>query len=94
MASTLRYSFPEGDAPGIMLHSRPDSTKRERGTICTSLDNGKSWPTRRVLYPGPFAYSVLSRLPDSSAGCLFEADNYGRIVFARLSVNWFHLAKP
>ncbi len=94
MASTLRYSFAEGDAPGIMLHSGPDSTQRERGTIYTSLDNGKTWPARRVLYPGPFAYSVLCRLPDGGAGCLFEADNYGRIVFARLRADWFTAPKP
>jgi hypothetical protein len=47
-----------------------------------------------VLYPGSFAYSVLCRLPDSGAGCLFEADNYGRIVFARLSTDWFAAPKP
>ena len=94
MASTIRYSFPEGDAPGLMLHSGPDSAKRERGTIYTSVDNGKTWPTKRVLYAGPFAYSVLCRLPDMSAGCLFEADNYGRIVFARLSTDWFTAPKP
>jgi len=88
MASTLRYSFPEGAAAGRLLHSGPDSTKRERGTIYLSRDEGKSWPTKRVLYSGSFAYSVLTKLPDGTAGCLFEADNYGRIVFARFSINW------
>jgi sialidase-1 len=43
---------------------------------------------KRVLYPGPFAYSVLTRFPDGTLGCLFEADNYQRIVFARIPAGW------
>lgn len=88
MASTLRHSFPEAGAPGILLHSGPDSAKRERGTISLSLDDGKTWPAKRVLYAGPFAYSVLTRFADGTVGCLFEADNYARIVFARFPVGW------
>ena len=90
MASTLRYSFPDGATPGRLLHSGPDSTKRERGTIYLSRDEGKSWPVKRVLYPGPFAYSVLTKFSDGTVGCLFEADNYGRIVFARFPVEWLN----
>ncbi len=33
-----------------------------------------TWPVKRVLYKGGFAYSVLMRLPDGAIGCLFEAD--------------------
>ena len=86
--SILRYSFPSGGHPGVLLHSGPDSTKRERGTVYASHDDGKSWPTKRVLYSGPFAYSVLTRFEDGTIGCLFEADNYARIVFARFSLEW------
>jgi sialidase-1 len=88
MGSTIRYSFGDGATPGRLLHSGPDSTKRERGTIYLSTDEGKTWPTKRLLYPGPFAYSVLTRFDDGTVGCLFEADNYGRIVFARFPIEW------
>lgn len=88
MASTIRYSFGDGGTPGRLLHSGPASTKRERGTVYLSTDDGKTWPTKRVLYPGPFAYSVLTRFADGTAGCLFEADNYERIVFARIPAEW------
>lgn len=90
MASTLRYSFPDGETPGSLLHSGPDSTKRERGTIYLSRDEGKTWPVKRALYPGLFAYSVLTKFSDGTIGCLFEADNYGRIVFARFPVEWLN----
>lgn len=94
MASTLRYTFPAGDKPGWMLHSGPDSTKRERGTLWLSTDDGKSWPSKRVLYPGPFAYSVLCHFEDGTIGCLFEADNYARITFARIAPEWVTQKAP
>lgn len=91
MASVFRYSFD--DAQGRILYSGPDSAQRENGTIRLSLDDGATWPVQRVLYPGGFAYSVLTRLPDGTVGCLFEADGYARIVFARLPLEWL-LPKP
>ena len=94
MASTLRYSFAEGTTPGRLLHSGPDSTKRERGTISLSTDEGKTWPTKRVLHAGSFAYSVLTRFADGTVGCLFEADNYARIVFARFPIEWVSADTP
>ncbi|HTD65357.1 MAG TPA: sialidase family protein, partial [Candidatus Limnocylindria bacterium] len=87
-ASILRYSFDDGAGKGRILYSGPDSTKRDNGTVHLSLDDGATWPTKRVLWPGSFAYSVLTKLPDGTIGCLFEADNYGRIAFARFSPEW------
>ena len=94
MAGTFRQSFAEGSRPGRLLHSGPDSTQRARGTIYLSSDDGKSWPVKRVLYEGPFAYSLLTGFADGSLGCLFEADNYQRIVFARISADWIQPTAP
>lgn len=88
MASILRHSFDDGTGRGRLLYSGPDSAKRDTGTIHLSLDDGATWPVRRVMWPGSFAYSVLTRLPDGTVGCLFETDDYGRIVFARFDVGW------
>ena len=88
-ASVLRYSFDDGGSgSGVVLYSGPDATSRSNGTIHLSRDDGATWPVKRVLWPGGFAYSVLTRLPDGTIGCLFEADNYGRIVFARFTSDW------
>ena len=87
MASILRYSF-DGGAQGRLLHSGPDSGKRDTGTIYLSTDDGATWPVKRVLWPGGFAYSVLTRFADGTVGCLFEADNCARIVFARFTLDW------
>jgi sialidase-1 len=40
------------------------------------------------LFPGSFAYSVLTALPDGTIGCLLETDNANRIVFARFTLEW------
>lgn len=53
-----------------------------------STDDGATWPVKRVLWPGGFAYSVLTRFADGTVGCLFEADNCARLVFARFPIEW------
>lgn len=87
-ASILRYSFDDARGQGRILYSGPDSTKREQGTVYLSLDDGATWPRKRVLWPGSFAYSVLTRLADGNVGCLFETDNYGRIVLGKFPISW------
>ncbi|MBM3860656.1 MAG: exo-alpha-sialidase [Verrucomicrobia bacterium] len=91
MASVLRYSFDKN----ILLYSGPDSSDRRNGAVRASHDDGKTWPVKKVLEPGKFAYSCLTRLPDGQIGCLYETgatDAYERLVFAIVSIEW--LAAP
>ena len=88
MAGLLRYSFDDGDGRGRLLHTGPDSTKRDHGTVWLSLDDGATWPVKRELWAGGFAYSVPTRFADGTVGVLFEADDYRRIVFARFPIEW------
>jgi sialidase-1 len=93
-ASILRYSFDDAKGHGRIFYSGPDSTKRDTGTVHLSLDDGATWSVKRVLWPGSFAYSVLTKLPDGTVGCLFEADNYVRIIFARFPLAWIEQTRP
>lgn len=88
MASILRCSFLGKNSESRILYSGPDSTKRDTGTIYLSRDEGKTWPVKKVLFPGSFSYSVLTALPDGTIGCLFETDSANRIVFARFTIDW------
>jgi sialidase-1 len=87
--SIRRYRWPLGEIPGAILFSNPASTeRRERLTIRASLDDGATWKHERLLYEGSAAYSCLAVLPEGEIGCLYERDDYGRIVLARFGWDW------
>jgi sialidase-1 len=90
MGSIFRFSDPLDGERSVILFSSPASQEeRTAGTIRLSYDEGKTWPVSRVLVrEGQFAYSCLTRLADGRVGCLYETDDYGRIVFARFPVEW------
>jgi len=88
MAGLLRYSFDDAAGKGRLLHTGPDSTKRDHGTVWLSTDDGATWPVKRELWPGSFAYSVPAKLADGTVGVLFEADGYASIKFARFPIGW------
>jgi sialidase-1 len=88
-ASIRRIEFPGPNGePGLIAFSNPASRdKRQRMTLRGSVDDGQTWPAELVLHEGSSAYSCLARLPGvtpGDIGCLYEADDYGRIVFARV----------
>jgi sialidase-1 len=88
MAGLLRYSFDDAAGKGRLLHTGPDSTKRDHGTVWLSTDDGATWPVKRLLWEGGFAYSVPARLADGTVGVLFEADGYASIKFGRFPIGW------
>jgi sialidase-1 len=79
-----------GDGGGL-LFANPASKKRENLTLRLSRDEGKTWPTARVLHAGPAAYSCLAALPDGDIGLLYERGDksaYETITFARIPRTW------
>ncbi|MBD3187880.1 exo-alpha-sialidase [Candidatus Bathyarchaeota archaeon] len=91
-ASIIRYSDPIDGQESRLLFSNPASkSRRMKGTIRMSYDEGKTWPVKRILCAGWFAYSCLAVLSDGTIGCLFEhgkKDAYETITFARFTLKW------
>ncbi len=94
--SILRYNFPEdplGTGGGRILFSNPASEHgRINGTIRVSYDDCQTWPVRKTIQEGPFAYSCLVRLANDNMGCLYETgdkkDAYDRIKLAIFTLKW------
>lgn len=84
-ASLRRIAWPANGEPGMLCFSNPaDKEHRRNMTVRMSLDDGKTWPYALPIYDGSSAYSCLAKLPDGTVGCLYEADDYARIVLARI----------
>jgi sialidase-1 len=95
--SLIRYTWPkEGDAThrSRLLFSNPASTKsRDHLTVRMSYDEGGAWPVSRTVCEGSSAYSNLVALADGTIGLLYERDDYGRIAFARITLEWLSRGK-
>jgi sialidase-1 len=104
MASLLRLSqnrllfanpanLERGDGkakPGV-------SRDRKNLSVRLSLDDGKSWPLRKTLEPGPSAYSDLAVGAGGTIYCLYErgsgapgqpARSYMHLTLARFNLEW------
>ncbi len=76
---------------GTLLLSHNDSKRRERLTIRTSQDQGKTWSHGRLLDGRLTAYSCLAVLPDGDIGILYEVgdkDSVETLTFARFPLDW------
>jgi sialidase-1 len=79
----------------ILVFSNIDTpnSKRERGTVWASLDGGKTWPVKRLVYEGASAYSSLTagRPGTASEGWIylhFEGGPDGGSQVARFNLSW------
>jgi sialidase-1 len=94
MGSIIRYSDPlDGKRSRLLFSNAADEKHRRRGTLRLSYDEGQTWEVSRVLEPGDFAYSCLTVLPGGSIGCLYEGDDYKRIILARATLTWLTAEK-
>jgi sialidase-1 len=46
--------------------------KRVNGTLRLTHDDGRTWASSRLTFPGPFAYSSMALLKDGRIGVLYE----------------------
>jgi sialidase-1 len=91
-ASMIRYTLAREVGRDRLLFSNPaDTARRDRMTVRLSYDEGKAWPTARLVYEGPSAYSSLAVLQDGTIGLLYErgtANAYEEIEFANFNLRW------
>ena len=75
----------------IQIFTNAASHKRENLTVRASYDEGRTWPSSRVLYPGPAAYSTVIALQNGEIAVLYErgaVDSIEKITFARFPFGW------
>jgi sialidase-1 len=78
----------------ILIFSNIESPKgRHHGTVWASFDGGRTWPIKRLVYEGAFAYSSLAagRPGTASDGwiyLLFEGGPKGGASVARFNLSW------
>ncbi len=85
----LTSAVDENEQPIMLMSSIPGSS-RERLSISTSTD-GVSWRVRRVLEPGPAAYSDLRTLSNGDILCVYETgetESRRDLAIARFNLEW------
>lgn len=97
MAGLVRLPVQGRD---ILVYTNCDSPRgRDHGTAWGSFDGGKTWPIKRQVFAGRFAYSSITagRPGTSSQGRLylhFEGGPKGGSTVARFNLAWLLAGKP
>lgn len=60
-----------------LIHSLPNSLRRENVSLFVSHDEGRSWGAPALLCDGPSQYSSLTLLPDGTVGAFVERNPDG-----------------
>jgi sialidase-1 len=89
------YAGPVGPDPGVMNplddykgRKLSSQEKRQNGVAFASSDGGKTWPVRKLIVPGLFAYSSLMELHDGTIGLFYEARDHQDIMLIKFSLEW------
>nr|MBC8218889.1 exo-alpha-sialidase [Planctomycetota bacterium] len=75
----------------ILIYSNCDNPDGRRlGTVWASFDGGKTWPLKRLVYEGSFAYSSLAagRPATESEGWIYLQFESGGSRVARFNLSW------
>ena len=91
-AGLVRLPLEATGGKDVLLFSTPDNPgkSRVRMTVWASFDGGKSWPTKRLVYKGPSAYSSLTADKKGNIYLLFERGD--KKLYEHISVVKFNLA--
>lgn len=72
-AGLIRITHPKA-AKGLLIYTGPEAwgTKRTRGMVRISDDDGKTWRFNVNVVPGSYAYSTPALLRDGRIGLIYE----------------------
>lgn len=92
--SLLNYQLSKKRS--ILFFINPaDKLLRANVTLRASLDDGHTWQTSKVIYPGPSAYSDIAVYDKKQVACLYEAGSikaYEGIAFKTIDLK--EMIKP
>jgi sialidase-1 len=94
MGGLVRLPIEDKD---ILIYSNCDSPQgRSHGTVWASFDGGKTWPLKRLVHEGDFAYSSLTAgRPDTkSEGWIYLNFESGGSSVARFNLSWLLKGEP
>ena len=91
--SLMTYSLTAQPAFGgksRLLFSGPSAGRRIKGQVAMSYDNGKTWPVKKLLGEGGFAYSSLAMVEPGVVGVLYEENqpNIKKLKFVPITIEW------
>jgi BNR repeat-like domain/Concanavalin A-like lectin/glucanases superfamily len=88
----IRYTSEKDgfDKSRLLFSIASHPTQRRNLMVFVSYDEGETWGTKRVICPGPSAYSALTSLDDGTIGLFYENGEYEnyQLNFARFSLDW------
>ena len=72
-----------------LMLSSPTGDSRRDISIYLSFDDGKTWPYRKNICPGPGMYSSMTILPDNTIGVVVEKNTVGcELWFQNFTMDW------
>jgi len=72
----------------ILLACPANPAARDHLTVRVSYDECRTWPVSKGLCAGSSAYSDLAVTGDGRIFCLYEAEDYRKILLAKFSIEW------
>ena len=73
----------------ILMHTIPNSMRRENVSVFLSFDEGRTWPEHKVISNKDAMYSSLTVLPDGTLGAYIEENINGvELWYERFSLDW------
>lgn len=73
-----------------LIFTGPGANRRIKGTIAMSYDNGKTWPVKKLLGNGGFAYSSTAMVAPGVVGVLYEENenHIKKLKFVPVTIDW------